>query len=449
VATKKDKLKAAAKAKKPARSKKSAQPTEAVPIIAKSISLQTVSEYASTALLSYGSYVVEDRAVPEGRDGLKPVHRAILWSMYQLGLTPTSKPKKAARIVGDALGKFHPHGDLACYDAAVTLANTKPNIVKGQGNWGGPADSAAAMRYCFASGTRIMTDRGLIEIDKMPALLGEDPDDYLYTDKFRVDMDLEVSSLKNPLPMSHWINSGVHETFKIKTRHGFEVVATANQPFYTLNGVEYEWKDLQDLNVGDHVCIQKGKAPEVESGKDLPKFDFELKTTAVDYTLPTEMSEDLAFVLGALVAEGYAHNGIGFNNTNKTYWNKFNDAWLRLFPDTVPTITMRDAHGYGNKRSKYFHVGSKQIEAFFENIGMVFGSQNQVIPECIFRSSKSEVITFISALFEGDGSVCNRAIQYHSKSTQLLKDIQNVLVSYLGVPSVVYDDFRMQVTGYN
>lgn len=109
-----------------------------------------MSEFTAASLKEYGSYVVEDRAVVDYRDGLKPVHRALLWSLAGLGLRPTSGYKKAARTVGDTIGKYHPHGDAACYGAMVTIANTLPPAVDGQGNWGSPIAPAAAQRYTEA-----------------------------------------------------------------------------------------------------------------------------------------------------------------------------------------------------------------------------------------------------------------------------------------------------------
>lgn len=106
-----------------------------------------LDEFAAKSLKHYGQYVVMERAVQDLRDGLKPVHRYILWAMKELGLWQNSRFLKSARTVGDVIGKYHPHGDQAAYDSMVTLANTKPKLVQGQGNWGSPVDGAAAMRY--------------------------------------------------------------------------------------------------------------------------------------------------------------------------------------------------------------------------------------------------------------------------------------------------------------
>ncbi len=109
-------------------------------------------DYTEKAYLDYSMYVILDRALPQIGDGLKPVQRRIIYSMSELGLNAGSKPKKSARTVGDVIGKFHPHGDSACYEAMVLMAQPfsyRYPIVDGQGNWGSTDDpkSFAAMRY--------------------------------------------------------------------------------------------------------------------------------------------------------------------------------------------------------------------------------------------------------------------------------------------------------------
>ena len=109
-------------------------------------------EYAERAYLDYSMYVVLDRALPFVGDGLKPVQRRIVYSMSELGLNAASKPKKSARTVGDVIGKYHPHGDSACYEALVLMAQPfsyRYPLIEGQGNFGSSDDpkSFAAMRY--------------------------------------------------------------------------------------------------------------------------------------------------------------------------------------------------------------------------------------------------------------------------------------------------------------
>lgn len=113
---------------------------------------QALKDYTEQAYLNYSMYVILDRALPQIGDGLKPVQRRIIYAMSELGLSAGSKPKKSARTVGDVIGKFHPHGDSACYEAMVLMAQDfsyRYSIIDGQGNWGSSDDpkSFAAMRY--------------------------------------------------------------------------------------------------------------------------------------------------------------------------------------------------------------------------------------------------------------------------------------------------------------
>ncbi len=111
-----------------------------------------LKDYTEKAYLDYSMYVILDRALPHIGDGLKPVQRRIVYAMSELGLSASAKYKKSARTVGDVIGKFHPHGDSASYEAMVLMAQPfsyRYTLVDGQGNWGSPDDpkSFAAMRY--------------------------------------------------------------------------------------------------------------------------------------------------------------------------------------------------------------------------------------------------------------------------------------------------------------
>src|SRR6478672_10268519 len=135
---------------------------------------QPVAAFARKAYLDYSMYVILDRALPHIADGLKPVQRRIVYAMAELGLGVNAKPKKSARTVGDVIGKFHPHGDSACYEAMVLLAqpfSMRYPLIEGQGNWGSPDDpkSFAAMRYTeaklakFAQTLLSELDQGTVE----------------------------------------------------------------------------------------------------------------------------------------------------------------------------------------------------------------------------------------------------------------------------------------------
>ena len=116
---------------------------------------RSVEEFTENAYLNYAMYVIMDRALPHVADGLKPVQRRIVYAMSELGLKNTAKPKKSARTIGDVIGKYHPHGDSACYEAMVLMSQPfsyRYPLISGQGNFGSPDDpkSFAAMRYTEA-----------------------------------------------------------------------------------------------------------------------------------------------------------------------------------------------------------------------------------------------------------------------------------------------------------
>jgi topoisomerase-4 subunit A len=138
---------------------------------------RSLADFTEQAYLNYSMYVIMDRALPHIGDGLKPVQRRIVYAMSELGLDADSKHKKSARTVGDVLGKFHPHGDSACYEAMVLMAQPfsyRYTLVDGQGNWGAPDDpkSFAAMRYTEARLSRysevLLAELGQGTVDWVP-----------------------------------------------------------------------------------------------------------------------------------------------------------------------------------------------------------------------------------------------------------------------------------------
>ncbi|MFJ4065330.1 DNA topoisomerase IV subunit A [Pseudomonas sp. NPDC089996] len=138
---------------------------------------RSLADFTEQAYLNYSMYVIMDRALPHIGDGLKPVQRRIVYAMSELGLNADAKHKKSARTVGDVLGKFHPHGDSACYEAMVLMAQPfsyRYTLVDGQGNWGAPDDpkSFAAMRYTEARLSRysevLLSEVGQGTVDWVP-----------------------------------------------------------------------------------------------------------------------------------------------------------------------------------------------------------------------------------------------------------------------------------------
>ncbi|MCC6076433.1 DNA topoisomerase IV subunit A [Pseudomonas sp. GCM10022188] len=151
--------------------------SESLDLSLEGVERRPLAEFTEQAYLNYSMYVIMDRALPHIGDGLKPVQRRIVYAMSELGLNADAKHKKSARTVGDVLGKFHPHGDSACYEAMVLMAQPfsyRYTLVDGQGNWGAPDDpkSFAAMRYTEARLSRysevLLSELGQGTVDWVP-----------------------------------------------------------------------------------------------------------------------------------------------------------------------------------------------------------------------------------------------------------------------------------------
>src|SRR5712671_458788 len=145
-----------------------------------------IEDEMKESFLDYSLSVIVQRALPDARDGLKPVHRRILYAMHELGLVPGRPYKKSATVVGDVLGKYHPHGDVALYDSLVRMVqdfSLRYPLVDGQGNFGSvDGDSAAAYRYTEARLTRIAVEM-LADIDKNTVDFAPNFDDRLLEPK--------------------------------------------------------------------------------------------------------------------------------------------------------------------------------------------------------------------------------------------------------------------------
>jgi DNA gyrase subunit A len=208
-----------------------------------------------TAYLDYAMSVIVGRALPDVRDGLKPVHRRVLYAMNELGLSPTRSYSKCALIVGEVMGKYHPHGDSAIYDTLVRMAqefSMRYELVDGQGNFGSiDDDPAAAMRYCVTGDTRVRTGAGTVRIDSLVPGASPDSD---------TPIDLEVlDRLGRPVHASALFHSGEHPTLRMRTTEGYELTGTANHPvlcLIELAGVPLLlWRLLGEVRPGEHVAM--------------------------------------------------------------------------------------------------------------------------------------------------------------------------------------------------
>ena len=148
-----------------------------------------IEDEMKSAYIDYSMSVIVSRALPDVRDGLKPVHRRVLYGMYDLGVFSNRAHKKSARIVGEVLGKYHPHGDTSVYDAMVRMAqewSLRYLLIDGQGNFGSvDGDSPAAMRYTEAR-MKKMSEDIMADIDKETVDFQLNFDDTLYEPKVMV-----------------------------------------------------------------------------------------------------------------------------------------------------------------------------------------------------------------------------------------------------------------------
>lgn len=199
--------------------------------------------------LDYSMSVIVSRALPDVRDGLKPVHRRILYAMYELGMMPNRAYKKSARIVGEVLGKYHPHGDSAIYDAMVRMAqpwSMRYELVDGQGNFGSvDGDSAAAVRYTEARLDQVAMDM-LRDIDKN-------------TVEFRSNFD---DSLQEPTVLPT-----VLPTLLVNGANGIAVGMATNIPPHNLREIVAGVKAvIHDPNITNEELLQYISAPDFPTG---------------------------------------------------------------------------------------------------------------------------------------------------------------------------------------
>ena len=213
--------------------------------------------------LEYAYSVIHSRALPDARDGLKPVHRRILFSMNENGYRPTHAYVKSSRVVGDVMGRYHPHGDMAIYDAMVRLAqdfSMNAPLIDGHGNFGSPDDGPAASRYCVVGDTRIRLADGssprIADLVNLPA-------------DSEADADFEVLDKDGKaVQVEKVFNSGVHPTLRITSKSGFSLRGSENHLVLCLEapmGVPlFQWRRLDELQPGAVVCVARNAWQQVK-----------------------------------------------------------------------------------------------------------------------------------------------------------------------------------------
>ena len=202
--------------------------------------------------LDYAMSVIVGRALPDVRDGLKPVHRKILYAMFDAGFRPDRGYVKCARIVGDVMGNYHPHGDSAIYDTLVRMAqpwSLRYPLIDGNGNFGSPGnDPAAAMRYCLTGDTLVrLADGTAVPIAEIAAEVRPHTDN-------PIDIKV-VGLLGSPVRATMLFHSGSHPTYTVRTSGGATLTGTANHPVLCLTAGTLQWRLIEELHCGDLIAV--------------------------------------------------------------------------------------------------------------------------------------------------------------------------------------------------
>jgi DNA gyrase subunit A len=374
-----------------------------------------LEEEMRSAYLDYAMSVIVGRALPDVRDGLKPVHRRVLYVMDQLGLQPNRKHVKSAQIVGEVMGKYHPHGDASIYDALVRLAqdfSMRYPLVDGHGNFGNiDGYGAAAMRYCVVGDTRVATATGTARIDALAR--GTQPNSEL-------DLDLEVlDRLGRPVHASKVFHSGDHPTLRLATREGYELTGTHNHPVLCLvdmAGVPLLlWKLLDEIRPGDRVALARCQAPPAaasDRGGD----------------------DQIAVLLGAFVAEGFvSERRAGFNNIDFGYFDRVLSAYDAVVGGRRYVSERTIASGSRLRELDVHNLDALRASPLAELIGLQ--SRDKVIPESVWSRDRDFKRSFLRSLFTGDGS-CSLLprstiqVSYSTCSEGLARDVQLLLLEF-------------------
>ncbi|HKE63308.1 MAG TPA: intein-containing DNA gyrase subunit A [Micromonosporaceae bacterium] len=379
------------------------------------------------SFLDYAMSVIMSRALPDVRDGLKPVHRKILYAMYDGGYRPDRGYVKCARVVGDVMSNYHPHGDSAIYDTLVRMAqpwSLRYPLIDGSGNFGSPGnDPAAAMRYCVTADALIRTADGTLRIGDIVANASPNSDN---------EIELKVRDRNGDLVRAtRLFHSGTHPTVRLRTREGYQLTGTHNHPVLCLVSVggapTLLWKLLGEVATGDHVVLSRVVADEV----GVPSLEL----------------TEAALLAGAWVSEGWASEGLpsrtrdgrvsrtraGFNNADPAFFERVLAAYDVVIGGRRYVSTRVIASG-----STLFELDVHNIAHLRRSlIGELVGvrSKEKFVPRFVWRSAPEVKRVFLRALFEGDGSCSalpRHAVQvsYSTRSPRLASEVQQLLLEF-------------------
>jgi DNA gyrase subunit A len=389
---------------------------------------RALEEEMRTAYLDYAMSVIVGRALPDVRDGLKPVHRRVLYAMNELGLGPTRPYAKCAKIVGEVMGNYHPHGDTAIYDALVRMAqdfSMRNELVDGQGNFGSVDDDpAAAMRYCVAGDTRIATASGTVRIDAIV------PGARANTD---TGIELEVlDRLARPVPASTLFHSGEHPTLRLTTAEGYQLTGTHNHPVLCLvdmAGVPLlMWRLLEEVRAGDRVLLNRTPRPSDD--------------------VLTERSRELALLAGAFVSEGwFGARRAGFNNVDEEFFDSVIAAYDGVVGGPRYVYSRVIASGSLCRELDVQNLSALRSSPLAELEGAL--SADKQVPDFAWKASGAFKRVFLQALFTGDGSssLLPRStiqVSYSTRSKDLAHGVQLLLLEF-GVVSRLSTSSRGEI----
>jgi DNA gyrase subunit A len=365
-----------------------------------------------SSFLDYAMSVIVARALPDVRDGLKPVHRRVLYAMHEAGLQPNRPRLKCARVVGDVMGAYHPHGDVAIYDTLVRLAqpfSMRYPLVDGQGNFGNIDDyPAAAMRYCLVGETRVATSDGTVRLDSLVPDAAPESDN---------EVDLRaLDRAGEPVQASKLFHSGDHPTLRVRTVEGYEVSGTVNHPVLCLVDVlgvpMLLWKLLDEIRPGDRVAIARRPR---EWAQPLP-----------------EGERRLALLAGAFVSDGWVgETRAGFNNVDEDFFAAALEAYDAVVGGSRYVYSSTLASGSTIHELDVQDLSALRATPLHELVGK--RSAEKAIPEFVWRGSQAFKRVFLQALFTGDGSSSPRKpiqISYSTYSEQLARDVQLLLLEF-------------------
>ncbi len=298
--------------KKEPKGKKEEEPKAAAPRV--NVENREISTELQESYLDYAMSVIVSRALPDVRDGMKPVHRRILWTMWEAGLTHGAKFRKSATVIGDVLGKYHPHGDMAVYDALVRMAqefSLRYPLVEGQGNFGSiDGDSAAAYRYTEARLSRIAEEM-LEDIDKEtvdwnpnydgtrqePKVLPAKLPNLLLNGAVGIAVGMATSI--PPHNLGEVSDAILHLADNPKaTTH--DLMEFVKGPDFPTGGVIYDKKAITEAYVSGHGTITTRGTAEIKEGKGESKHDYYIEISSIPYQVN---KSELIIKIAELVTE--------------------------------------------------------------------------------------------------------------------------------------------------